>query len=122
MGKRCCLGLFCFALFPAFDPAFAAQIEAVADKDKPLIRKASASRPARQYPWKREIVTTIFWIGEQPSGHNLVPNRTSAWDKQWTKNYGGFRAPHPSNLRRFIPVSFTTPQNPLYFELPSDHI
>src|SRR6266496_3610734 len=88
MGKRCSLGLFCFALFPAFDPAFAAQIEAVADKGKPLIRKASASRPAHQYPWKTDIVTTIFWIGEQPAGHNLVP------------------------------VKFTPRQNPFYCALP----
>ena len=118
MGKRCSLGLFCFALFPAFDPAFAAQFEAVADKDKPLIRKASASRPARQYPWKREIVTTIFWIGEQPGGHNLVPNRTSAWDKQWTKNYGGFDDPNPGNRSNYIPVRFTPRQNPFYCALP----
>src|SRR5437762_14363977 len=97
MGKRCSLGLFCFALFPAFGPAFAAQIEAVADKDKPLIRKASASRPARRYPWKREIVTTIFWIGDQPSGHNLVTNRTSEWYNLCTIYYCGFVDLHLGN-------------------------
>src|SRR5260370_41117240 len=49
----------------------------------------------QRYPWKRNIVTTIFWIGEQPSGSNPVPNRASSWDKDWTKNYGGFDDPNP---------------------------
>ena len=52
MGKRCSLGLFCFALFIAFDPAFA-EIEAVNEKDKPVIRKSSASRPARPFRGKQ---------------------------------------------------------------------
>jgi hypothetical protein len=34
-------------------------------------------RHAERYPWKKEIVTTVFWIGEQPSGNNPVPNRSS---------------------------------------------
>jgi hypothetical protein len=94
MGKCGSLGLFYFALLIAVDPAIAAQIEAVTEKDKSLTRKSSASRPPLRYPWKTSIVTTVFWIGEQPGGHNLVPNRTSAWDKQWTKNYGGFDDPN----------------------------
>ena len=106
MEKRCSLALFCFALFIADDPAFAAQSEAVAEKGKPLIKKSSASRPAQQYPWKTSIVTTIFWIGERPSGNNLVPNRTSAWDKRWTKNYGGFDDPNPARRRNYIPVKY----------------
>src|SRR5262245_61224073 len=96
MGKRCSLGLFCLGIFIAFDPAFAAQIEAVAEKTKPLVRKSSASRSARTFQWKTNIVTTVFWIGEQPGGNNLVPNRTSAWDKQWAKSYGGFDDPNPA--------------------------
>src|SRR5437660_11075072 len=95
MEKRCSLGFFCFALFIAYDSAFAGQIEAVTEKNKPLIRKSSSSRPARRYPWKTSIVTTVFWIGEQPGGNNLVPNRTSAWNKQGKKNYAVF---HNQNL------------------------
>src|SRR5262245_14412243 len=30
------------------------------------------SQAAQRYPWKNNIVTTVFWIGEQPSGNNLV--------------------------------------------------
>ena len=117
MGKRCALGLFCFAVFIPFDPAFA-QIEAVTEKDKPRIRKSSTSRPARPFPWKTNIVTTVFWIGEQPGGNNLVPNRTSAWDKQWTKNYGGFDDPNPAHRRNYVPIKFTPQQNPFYCALP----
>src|SRR5437763_10150962 len=28
-----------------------------------------------RYPWKKEIVTTVFWIGEKPTANNPVPNR-----------------------------------------------
>jgi hypothetical protein len=118
MGKRCSLVSFCFALLIAFDPAFADQSEAVTGKDKPLVKKSSAPRPTRQYLWKTNIVTTLFWIGEPPGGHNLVPNRTSAWDKQWTKSYGGFDDPNPAHRSRYIPVKFTPRQNPFYCALP----
>ena len=116
MGKRCSLGLFCFAVF-IFDPTFA-QIGAVNEKDNPRIRKSSSSRPARPFQWKTNIVTTLFWIGEQPGGNNLTPNRTSAWDKQWTKNYGGFDDPNPAHRRNYVPIKFTPQQNPFYCALP----
>jgi hypothetical protein len=83
---------------------------------------ASASQPASQhesrYPWKRDIVTTVFWIGEEPTANNPVPNRASSWDRQWTKNYGGFDDPNPAHRRDFIPAKFTPRQNPFYCALP----
>jgi hypothetical protein len=66
MGKRCSLVLFWLAIFIAI-PAFA-QIAVVSEKDTPRVRKSSASRGARPFPWKTNIVTTVFWIGEQPGG------------------------------------------------------
>src|SRR5437879_10098236 len=36
-------------------------------------------RHAERYPWKKEIVTTVVWIGEQPSGNNAGAKSTSAW-------------------------------------------
>src|SRR5262245_52058909 len=45
-------------------------------------------RPGQRYPWKSNIVTTIFWIGEKPSENNTVHNRTSSWDYKWTKKHG----------------------------------
>ena len=112
------LALSYFALVIAFDPSLAAPIEVVTKKEKPVRGKSSASRPSEHYPWKARIVTTIFWIGEPPGGHNLVPNRTSAWDKQWTKNYGGFDDPTPAHRKNYIPVKFTPRQNPFYCALP----
>jgi hypothetical protein len=82
---------------------------------------AHSSGPPEQgqhYPWKRNIVTTIFWIGEQASGNNPVPNRASSWDKDWTKNYGGFDDPNPAHRSNYIPVKFTPRQNPFYCALP----
>src|SRR2546425_7345562 len=52
------------------------------------LRSAPPS-PGEQYPWKRQIVTTVFWIGEQPSENNPVPNRSSSWDQEWAKTYCG---------------------------------
>jgi hypothetical protein len=74
--------------------------------------------PRQRYPWKRNIVTTIFWIGEEPSRNNPVPNRASSWDKDWTKNYGGFDDPNPAHRSNYIPVKFTPRQNPFYCALP----
>ena len=71
-----------------------------------------------RFPWKQNIVTTVFWIGEEPTANNPVPNRASSWDKQWTKSYGGFDDPSPSRRSDFIPVKFTPRQNPFYCALP----
>jgi len=78
----------------------------------------SAPAPGKSYPWKCQIVTTIFWIGEQPSGNNPVPNRSSSWDKTWSKSYGGFDDPNPSHRSDYTPVKFTPRQNPFYCALP----
>ena len=78
----------------------------------------NASATGERYPWKRNIVTTVFWIGEQPSGNNPVPNRRSSWDKEWTKSYGGFDDPNPARRSNYSPVKFTPRQNPFYCALP----
>lgn len=74
--------------------------------------------PGQRFPWKTNIVTTIFWIGEKPSGNNPVPNRVSSWDKEWTKNYGGTDDPDPARRSNYIPVKFTPGLNPFYCALP----
>jgi len=79
---------------------------------------SGSAKPGERFPWKKEIVTTVFWIGEKPSGNNPTPNRASSWDKDWTKNYGGFDDPNPVNRSNYIPVNFTPRQNPFYCALP----
>jgi len=78
----------------------------------------NASATGERYPWKKNIVTTVFWIGEQPSGNNPVPNRRSSWDKDWNRSYGGFDDPNPAHRSNYIPVKFTPRQNPFYCALP----
>src|SRR6188472_2577895 len=71
-------------------------------KVEPQVFIPTSSRPAVQrYPWKTNIVTTVFWVGEQG-------NYRSVWDANWTSNYGGTDDP---NARRnssgaSIPVAF----------------
>ena len=83
-------------------------------------RHLSPSLPqaGEHYSWRKDIVTTVFWIGEEPSGNNPVPNRKSSWDKNWTGSYGGFDDPNPAHRSNYIPVKFTPRQNPFYCALP----
>jgi hypothetical protein len=79
---------------------------------------AAEFQPGQRYPWKSNIVTTIFWIGEKPSTNNPVPNRASSWDTEWTKNYGGTDDPNPVHRSNYVPVKFTPGLNPFYCALP----
>ncbi len=84
----------------------------------PVTPMVPGNETAERYPWKKEIVTTVFWIGEKPTVNNPVPNRSSCWDTNWTKNYGGMDDPEKSHRRDFIPAKFTPKQNPFYCALP----
>ncbi|MDF1656466.1 MAG: hypothetical protein P1U58_02570 [Verrucomicrobiales bacterium] len=75
-----------------------------------------------RFPWKRNITTTVFWIGELPTANNPTPNTVSAWDRRWTSNFGGYDNPSPSAREGFIPKAFTPGQNPFYFALPYNDI
>jgi len=75
-----------------------------------------------KYPWHTQIVTTVFWIGETPSGNNPVPNRSSAWDPNWARNFGGSDSPEPSGRKGFIPARFIPRQNPFYLALPFNDV
>jgi len=79
---------------------------------------ALAPVPNREFPWKPNIVTTVFWVGEKPTANNPTPNFSSSWDANWTKNYGGFDNPDRSQRRDLIPAAFTPRQNPFYCALP----
>jgi hypothetical protein len=81
------------------------------------LRSALPER-GKSYPWKQQIVTTVFWIGEKPTENNPVPNRASSWDKEWSRSYGGFDDPSPAHRSNYIPANFTPRQNPFYCALP----
>src|SRR6267378_4372205 len=70
-------------------------------KVEPQVFIPTSSRPAVQrYPWKTNIVTTVFWIGEQAGGNN----------------------PEPSARRNYIPVAFIPKLNPFYCALPYNDV
>lgn len=74
--------------------------------------------PKEKFPWKRQIVTTTFWIGEKPTKNNPVPNLQSSWDPNWARNYGGTDYPNSGQRKGYLPVDFTPRQNPFYVALP----
>ena len=87
-----------------------------------------SAKPVVQFPrnvvllWKRDIVTTVFWIGEPSGPNNPVSNVRSSWDFNWTANYGGNDPPEAWNRRNYIPVAFTPRQNPFYVALPYNDV
>ena len=87
----------------------------------------SLSSPAAQqdpfrkhnYPWKKNITATIFWIGEEPTPKNPTPNHASSWDTKWQQSYGGFDDPNPAaRTYGYRPIAFRPKQNPFYIALP----
>ena len=77
---------------------------------------------ASRYPWKPNIVTTVFWVGEPAGGNNFTANRSSSWDANWSHNYGGYDNPNPEARRNYTPVNFTPRQNPFYVALPYNDV
>jgi hypothetical protein len=79
------------------------------------------------YPWKLNIVTTVFWVGEQSGQNNPVHNFSSSWDLYWWKTYGGYDDPNATGRRRLpnggtIPAAFVPQQNPFYVALPYNDV
>lgn len=90
-------------------------------KVEPMVQIPTSSHATvTHYPWKTNIVTTVFWVGEQAGPNNPVPNARSSWDLNWTNNYGGFD--NPSARRNYLPVSFIPRQNPFYCALPYNDV
>jgi hypothetical protein len=69
-----------------------------------------------RYPWKMNIVTEIFWIGEPATGSR------SAWDPEWERHYGGPDNPKASARHDYIPKNFTPKLNPFYCSLPYNDV
>ena len=96
--------------------------QALAKVEPQVFVPTTSRNTVSRFPWKTNIVTTIFWIGETPSGNNPVPNHKSSWDANWTSNYGGFDTPDASARRNYIPVNFVPRQNPFYCALPYNDV
>lgn len=102
--------------------------ESALNSMEPQVIVPTSSRPfgvsggSSQYSWKRNIVTTVFWVGELASARNPVHNISSSWDLHWATSYGGYDNPDASARRNYIPVAFTPKQNPFYFALPYNDV
>lgn len=90
----------------------------------PAVAKVVLEDPAaslrREYGWKRNVVATVFWIGEQPTEANPTPNDKSAWDRNWEENFGGYD--DPNRREGYFPASFVPRLNPFYVALPYNDI
>jgi len=81
--------------------------------------RSAQPAPRSLFPWKLGIPLTVFWIGEQPTANNPVPNRQSSWDSEWQHNYGGYDDPDPANriadrtTGDFRPKAFTPKLKPV---------
>lgn len=93
-----------------------------------LVRPAPQPASGLLYPWRLHVTITLFWIGEQATERNPVPNTKSSWDQNWVANYGGYDDPEP--LKRianfatgeFRPKAFVPKLNPFYVALPYNDV
>jgi hypothetical protein len=85
-----------------------------------VVAEVSGSRFREGMPWKRNVVATVFWVGEQPTQNNPVPNHMSAWDTNWERNFGGYD--HPERRDGLLPAGFVPSLNPFYIALPYNDI
>jgi len=76
----------------------------------------SGPRLDLRLPWKTDIVTVLIWIGEPGSG------KSSAWDPEWERHYGGPDNPAPSARLDYSPIKFTARLNPFYCALPYNDV
>ena len=90
---------------------------------KVFIPTASGMRGvAGRYPWKNNIITTVFWAGESAAQNNPVHNRSSSWDVDWAYNFGGYDNPDTNQRRNYMPVAFVPKENPFYVALPYNDV
>lgn len=105
-------------------PAMSLTESTVLLRNKMALQANSIQKPAPTttvcYPWKRKILATVFWIGEQPTTNNPVTNSKSSWDASWRDNYGGVDC--PNQRRGYLPVGFVPQQNPFYVALPYNDV
>jgi len=85
-----------------------------------VVIESSRDRIRAATPWKRNVVATVFWIGEQPTENNPTPNDKSAWDVNWVANFGGTDSPNARD--GWCPRGFTPLQTPFYVALPYNDV
>ena len=85
-----------------------------------LVLESARPRGLASGVWKRNVVATVFWVGELPGEHNPTPNTRSAWDPNWVANFGGYD--DPEQRAGYQPARFTPLLNPFYVALPYNDV
>ncbi len=85
-----------------------------------VVLEDPTSRFRGEAAWKRNVVATVFWVGEQPTENNPTPNNKSAWDVNWESNFGGYD--DPNSREGYLPKGFAPQMNPFYIALPYNDI
>ncbi len=86
------------------------------------VKKVVISRPHHKpgprtsFPWKKGVVTTVFWIGEGAIGDGSTTQVSSAWDQNWRDNNGGVDT--PGSRDGYGPAGHAFQVNPFYVALP----
>jgi hypothetical protein len=90
----------------------------------PLAARVVIEDPSERFRratgWKRNVVATVFWVGEDASSNNPVHNKASAWDGNWEANFGGLDDPDARD--GYGPAGFEPKMNPFYVALPYNDI
>ncbi len=90
-------------------------------KDEDSGDETAFSRVLKKAPIHKDILTTIFWVGERAKPRSgWSSNLDSAWDMRWKENFGGLDS--PVYRTGFFPSKFRPKQNPFYIALPFNDI
>jgi hypothetical protein len=73
-------------------------------------------RPKVTYPWKTNIITTEFWIGEGSTPLSSTTNVQSSWDEDWLSNNHG--SDNPNYRSGYAAGGHASTLNPFYVALP----
>jgi hypothetical protein len=80
------------------------------DSEKKVFAPSLPRTAYTKYPWKTDIVATVFWVGKR---------LTSPWDSDWMIHFGGIDDPDSeARTDAYIPKGFTPGLNPFYVSLP----
>jgi len=74
------------------------------------------SKTKNSYPWKTNIFTTMFYIGEGGSSISPTTNHASSWDQEWESSNRG--SDNPNDRNGYASGSHASTVNPFYIALP----
>lgn len=84
--------------------------------DNPSLTSSVHKGPKNIYPWKTNIITTIFWIGEGSTPISSTTNEASAWDEDWRSSNSG--SDSPNDRDGYASGRHAATVNPFYIALP----